>query len=481
MSELEKNNDFNPNDTLFENDTPMQEAEPENTDFDNQSAQQEAEFAPVKAEPYVPVNSYTYQNEPSVDTQAEPEPMAYTPPSSYYIKNSAQQSVSNNKASKKTKKTNKGEFSFSTLIICMIVTALISTIVSAVIVTKSDQSNSNVLAELIGSQAVGNADITITDDSTNYVEAVAAKVRPSVVAVTTRYVIAPNDMFGGNSNGVESEGTGVIYSSDGYIITNKHVVDYAIKYGGGVEVYLPENVSKAIPAEVVGYDSTYDLAVLKIDQTGLSAISIGSSSKLSVGQRVVAIGNPGGLNFMGSVSVGYISGLDRSITIDSFQMSLIQTDAAINPGNSGGALVDSEGKLVGITNSKIVSEQFEGMGFAIPVDTVVDLCNDIITNRNEPKPYIGVEINTSYTAGYLQSIGMPEGLVVASVIEGGPAAKAGLQKNDIIIAADGVEVTTYDKLVSIIRKHKIGEEITLKIYRNQRYTEVKIKTTASNG
>lgn len=484
MSEFEKNNDFNPNDTLFENDTPMQEAKPESTGFDNQPAQQDTDFAPVKAEPYVPVNSYTYQNEPSADTEAEPEPMAYTPPESYYIQSPAHQADSNAEGetkAKKDKKANSGNFSFRTLIVCMIVTALISTIISTVIVTKSDQSNSNVLAELIGTHPVGNADITITDDSTNYVEAVAAKVRPSVVAVTTRYVIAPNDMFGGNSNGVESEGTGVIYSSDGYIITNKHVVDYAIKYGGLVEVYMPENVSTAIPAEVVGYDSTYDLAVLKIDQTGLSAISIGSSSKLSVGQRVVAIGNPGGLNFMGSVSVGYISGLDRSITIDSFQMSLIQTDAAINPGNSGGALVDSEGKLVGITNSKIVSEQFEGMGFAIPVDTVVDLCNDIITNRNEPKPYIGVEINTSYTAGYLQSIGMPEGLVVASVIEGGPAAKAGLKKNDIIVEADGIEVTTYDKLVSIIRKHKIGEEITLKIYRNQRYTEVKIKTTASNG
>ncbi len=478
MSEFDKNNGFDLGGDLPDNTAPKQDVEQAEAEYINNVGTTQDDVAPVKAEPYTPVSSYTYQNEPSPYSQSNPEPLAYVPPKSYYRQQANQQPQVN---IPKPKKSKKSEISFKTLIVCMVVTALISTIVSSVITLKgnSGDNNNGAFANMFGS--VGNADITITDDSTNYVEAVAAKVRPSVVGITTRYVQSPNPYFGANPSSVESEGTGVIYSSDGYIITNKHVVDYAIKYSGTVEVYLPEDISTAIPAEVVGYDATYDLAVLKINKTGLSAVSIGKSNNLVVGQRVVAIGNPGGLDFVGSVSVGYISGLNRSITIDSFQMSLIQTDAAINPGNSGGALVDSEGKLIGITNSKIVSEQFEGMGFAIPVDTVVELCTDIITNRDEPKPYIGVEINTSYTKEYLQSIGMPAGLVVVNVIEDGPADKAGLQKNDLIVAADGVDVTTYDKLVSIIRKHKVGEEISLKIYRNQRYLDVKIKTTASNG
>ncbi len=475
MSEFDKNNnEFDINSGSSDSDTAGENIEHIEAEYIDNT---EDYSSPAKAEPYTPVSSFTYQSGPNgYVNEFKSQPPVYTPPKSY--------SQQFNHQPQKNEGKQKARFSFTTLIVCMLVTALISTVISSVITSAGNSGSSGSssgITNLLGSGTVGSTDITITDDSTNFVEAVAAKVRPSVVGIVTKYTYTSNNFFGSSSDDLESEGTGVIYSSDGYIITNKHVVDYAIKYGGTVEVYMPDDLSTAIQAEVVGYDAAYDLAVLKIDRTGLNAISIGASESLAVGQRVVAVGNPGGLSFIGSVSVGYISGLNRNITIDSFEMSLIQTDAAINPGNSGGALVDSEGNLIGITNSKIVSEEFEGMGFAIPIDSVVEICTDIITNRDEPKPYIGVEIDTSYTASYLEARGFPAGIVVASVVEDGPADKAGLQKYDLITAADGTEITTYDKLVSVIRKHKVGDQLTLTVYRNGQYLDITITTTASNG
>ena len=244
---------------------------------------------------------------------------------------------------------------------------------------------------------------------------------------------------------------------------------------------MPEQPKKPVSAKVVGYDAAYDLAVLKIERTGLRAISIGKSSSLTLGEQVVAVGNPGGLEFMGSVSVGYVSGLSRTVTIDTFAMEVLQTDAAINPGNSGGALVNSEGQLIGITSSKIVSEDFEGMGFAIPVDTVIEVCKNLITNSNEPTPYIGVQIATNYTASYLESLGYPGGVVVAAVVKDGPADIAGIRQNDIITFADGVEIDGYNKLINVIHKHKIGEPMKITVYRSGRSIELSVTPVASNG
>ncbi len=428
---------------------------------------------------YRPVNSYTYPN----PTQ-QPQQSVYRnwsqPQHPFTPQQSAQQfhqpqAPQNHNASDKAKK---GGFSAATLVICIIVAAIVAASVSSVASLMIFSKNSSTSSK--SGTTAGNSNITISDSSDNYVEAVAAKVQPSVVGIVCKYSSSYNSIFG-NGEETSSSGSGVIYSSDGYIITNKHVVEYAISYNGSVDVYLPDDTNTAIPATIVGYDAAYDLAVLKIDRTGLDAITIGTSADLKVGQRVVAVGNPGGLQFIGSVSVGYLSGVNRELNIDSFTMSLLQTDAAINPGNSGGALVNSEGKLIGITNSKIVSEQFEGMGFAIPVDSVVDVCKNIITNKDEPKPYIGVQIATSYTSDYLKARGLPEGIVVASVVSGGPAEKAGIQQYDIITAADGESVTTYAKLVNIIQKHGVGDTFKLTVYRNGKTFDVSVTPVASNG
>ena len=459
----------NKKDTL-EPEVEMTETQPE--------AEPVAEETTATPEPqttaYQAVTSYTYHNtqngyQPSYSGSNSPAPVSnynYTIPQP---------------PKKPEPQKEKPRFSIVTLVACVVLTALISVTTSAI-----------VTALMVGDKDVGtntsnktnnygNADITITDNTTNFVEAVAAKVGPSVVGVVSRYTYNSNNFFENNTKDYESEGSGVIYSSDGYIITNKHVVDYAISYNGTVEVYLPEEPQKPIPAKVVGYDAAYDLAVIKVERTGLKAISVGKSSTLTLGEQVVAVGNPGGLEFMGSVSVGYVSGLSRTVVIDTFEMEVLQTDAAINPGNSGGALVNSEGQLIGITSSKIVSEDFEGMGFAIPVDTVVEVCKDLITNSNEPTPYIGVQIATNYTASYLESMGYPGGVVVAAVVKDGPADIAGVRQNDIITFADGVEIDGYNKLINVIHKHKIGEPMKITVYRSGRSIELSVTPVASNG
>lgn len=371
----------------------------------------------------------------------------------------------------------KHTFSVLTLIACILVSAILATVISSA-VTMSIVGKNNTSS---GTSSVsGNVNTTITNTSDNYVEAVAKKVQPSVVGIVTKYTYTTQGFFGSNTSEAENEGSGVIYTADGYIITNKHVIDSAVKYGGEVYVYLPSDLETAYKATIIGYDASVDLAVLKIDATNLPLIEIGSSKNLVVGQNAVAVGNPGGMGFIGSVSVGYISGLDRKVTIDSTTMSLIQTDSAINPGNSGGALVDSEGKLIGITNAKLVSEEFEGMGFAIPVDTVTEICDGIIAGKDEPKPYIGVQINTSYTADILKRYGMPAGAVVNSVVDGGPAAQAGIQKGDIIVAIDDTDITSYDILVSAINKHKVGDTVTVRVYRNKDYINLKLTLTANS-
>lgn len=363
----------------------------------------------------------------------------------------------------------------------MIVTAILATVISsAVTLSLRDNNDETKSFSYNGGQAGNSTNTTITNTSDNYVEAVAAKVGPSVIGIVTKYQYSTQNFFGGSSiSEAENEGSGVIYTTDGYIITNKHVIDHALAYNGEVYVYLPNNLETAHKAKIIGYDASVDLAVLKIDATNLPSIEIGSSNDLKVGQNAVAVGNPGGLSFIGSVSVGYISGLNRKVTVDSTTMSLIQTDSAINPGNSGGALVDSEGKLIGITNAKLVSEEFEGMGFAIPVDTVIEICDGIIAGKDEPKPYIGVQINTSYTADILKRYGMPEGAVVNSVVEGGPADKAGIRQYDIIVAVGDTNVTSYDILVSAINKHKVGDTVNVRVYRDGDYINCQVTLTAN--
>ena len=311
------------------------------------------------------------------------------------------------------------------------------------------------------------------------IQAVAEAVSPSVVGIV---VATSSQSFFGTGTSSESEGSGIIYSEDGYIITNYHVISDAVESNGKISVYLESDSATAISATVVGYDVSADLAVVKIDKNGLPSIEIGKSSDLKVGQTAIAVGNPGGMDFMGSVSKGIISGLDRTIQLENTtEINLIQTDAAINPGNSGGALVNSSGQLIGVNSAKMASENFEGMGFAIPVDDVVEICDRIISKKDAPVGYVGVEISTRYDASTLQMMGYPAGVVVAGVAAGSPAANAGIEKGDIITQFNGTAVTGYTVFNSEKMKYSPGDEVTLTVYRGGKTYSVKITLGTANS
>lgn len=322
-----------------------------------------------------------------------------------------------------------------------------------------------------GSPATQN--ISIDGNYKSNVEAVAAKVLPSVVGIQISRNSVNNYPWFGNqnqnsSNSSVEEGSGVVYKSDGYIITNYHVISSALSNTGvSVNVYLNEDTETAYPAQVVGYDASADLAVIKIDANNLTPIEIANSDDLKVGETAITVGNPGGMNFAGSVSQGIISGLNRSVTLESgVQMQLLQTDAAINPGNSGGALVNGAGQLIGISSAKLASTNFEGMGFAIPVNDAISIVDKLISNQGKTAPYLGITMDTRYTSDVLKKYGMPSGVVVASVSDNSPASAAGLKQGDIITKANDTATPSADVLKSVINNANVGDSIKLEVYRN---------------
>lgn len=379
----------------------------------------------------------------------------------------------------KPKKQKKGGHGAATIAVACLLAAVIGA-VSGVTAVKLTSKNTD-STTLTSSSGISGSNVNINVDETaeSVVEAVAQKVTPSVVGIRTTTSV--RSFFGGNSSST-GEGSGVVYSSDGYIITNYHVISSAVtnKSDSKIEVFLDSVNSKSYEATVVGYNISTDLAVIKIDATGLTPISIADSDNLKVGQYVITVGNPGGLEFMDSVAYGVISGLNRVVSTDS-DVKLIQTNAAINPGNSGGALVNTKGELVGITSSKIVSEEFEGMGFAIPANTVSTICKNIIDKQNDPEPYIGITVSEKYTASVLKYYGYPAGAVVLSVAEGSPADNSGIAKGDIITEFNGKEIDEYTKLEEYINECQPGKKVSAKIYRSGRYYTTDITVGSNNA
>ena len=323
---------------------------------------------------------------------------------------------------------------------------------------------------------ISNVNINVDETAQTAAQAVAQKVGNSVVGIRTTTSVS--SFFGGKSEST-GEGSGVVYSSDGYIITNYHVIQSAVESNGKIDVYIGSIESNPYSASVVGYNISDDLAVIKIDATGLTPVEIGDSSSLQVGQTVITVGNPGGLEFMGSVTSGIISGLNRKVSSTS-TVSLIQTDAAINPGNSGGALLNVKGQLVGINSSKIVSEEYEGMGFAIPVNEAVEKCDKIISKENSAQSYIGVAVSTKYTSSVLSYYGYPSGAVVASVDTDSPADKAGIKRGDIITEFDGNKITEYTQLTDVLKETDPGKKVKVKYYRSGK-TQTATLTVGSDG
>ncbi len=322
-----------------------------------------------------------------------------------------------------------------------------------------------------------NISINVDEDATSVAEAVAKKCTNSVVGIRT--TLSVSDFFGGSQE-QSGEGSGVVYSSDGYIITNYHVIgDAAELTDAKIEVFFGDSKSESYPAKVVGYNISCDLAVIKIEAENLTPLEFADSDKLQIGQNVVTIGAPGGLEFMGSVTYGIISGLNRIVSADS-QLELIQIDAAINPGNSGGALLNIKGELIGINSSKIAATEFEGMGFAIPSNAVKEKCDKIISKGGDDGVYLGVSISTTYTSEVLRYYGYPAGAVISSVVDDSPADKAGIKRGDIITEFNGTKISEYTVINDVLYDCEPGQMVDATIYRDGKYHDIKI-TLASDG
>lgn len=282
----------------------------------------------------------------------------------------------------------------------------------------------------------------------------------STVGITTEII---NTNYWGYQSKSAAAGSGFILTEDGYILTNQHVIENA----SSITVAMYDGTTYA--ATLIGYDVSNDIAVLKIDAKGLTPVVLGNSDDLHVGDDVVAIGNPlGELTF--SQTKGTVSALDRAVTLSSsVTMNLIQTDTAINSGNSGGALFNLYGEVVGITNAKYSSSVYSGqasidnIGFAIPINSVRDIVSSIIEKGYISRPYIGVSV--SNVSEESQSYGMPQGAAIRDVEKDGPAAKGGLQANDIVTAINGETITSYEELAKRVSSSEPGDELTFTVYR----------------
>lgn len=378
---------------------------------------------------------------------------------SYSYSNSNSYGYGNYYTPKKPKK----QHSTAVVVACAILAAIIGATGAIAAMFAVDYGTQDAITEQ--KQEISNVNISVDETAQSIAEAVAIKASDSVVGIRTTTSVT--SFFGGTSDAT-GEGSGVIYKEDGYIITNYHVIEEAVQSNNSkIEVFVGSKDTESHLAQVIGYNISTDLAVIKIDAKNLKAAEIGSSKDLSVGQYVITIGAPGGLEFMGSVTYGIISGLDRVVSANT-GLKLIQTDAAINPGNSGGALLNAKGQLIGINSSKIVAEEFEGMGFAIPIATVVEKCDKIIARKDEPAPYVGISISERYTREVLSFYGYPAGAVVSGVIEGSPADLAGIRRGDIITELNGTAISEYTVFGDVLHDLEPNQKVSIKIYRSGR-------------
>lgn len=338
---------------------------------------------------------------------------------------------------------------------------------NGVINVQSSEASSNAAFTI---SRVVNGDTSSDTSSDGTVSAmsdqdIAAKLTPSVVCIQN-YQVTQNYGFmqtdtSDSSVSPASEGSGIIMSEDGYIITNAHVVE------GATSLKVMTSDGETYEAQLVGSDTVTDLAVVKIDATGLTAAEFGSSEDLRVADKVMAIGNPGGHELSSSVTIGYVSALNRAIANNTtgYTMEYIQTDAAINPGNSGGALINEYGQVVGINSAKISATGYEGLGFAIPIDTAQPIISDLIQyGYVKDRAVLGIsgQFIDSMTGRFY---GLPQGEYVAQ-LNSSEAQASGLQVGDVITAIDGQQLDSESTLRSAILSKKPGDTVTLQVYRS---------------
>ena len=311
---------------------------------------------------------------------------------------------------------------------------------------------------------------------------VSEMVSPSVVVITTEQVVYSQWSWYGQNQVESGAGSGVIISSDGYILTCAHVVD------GASNITVTIN-DKDYTATLVGEDTTSDIAVIKIDANGLTPATVGDSDSLKVGQNVMAVGNPLG-ELGGTVTGGMISALNRSVTIQGTNstntMSLIQMDASVSPGNSGGGLFNMNGELVGIVNAKSSSSDAEGLGFAIPINDAIKVAQELLENGYVTgRPYLGITYLAVTDAQTAQQLGVNAyGVYIVDVTKGGPADQAGLKAGDRIVSVDGSEIAAKDDLGTLMQNHSAGDTLSITVARDGQMQTVNVtlgEKTASNS
>lgn len=361
----------------------------------------------------------------------------------------------------KSKKSGNVRVIIATGLICSLIGGGIGGVVGANSVDTSSYQGGGATVQLVGNKG-----------EISPVVAIAQKVTPSIVGVKTYGTYnywgqqIPNQELG--------SGSGIIFREDGYIVTNYHVIENATK----VSITLSDG--NVYDAQIIGSDSSSDLAVLKIDKTGLPAAQFGNSDELQVGELVVAIGNP--LGYENTVTDGIVSGLNRQLTNYTDTMTLIQTNASINSGNSGGALVNSNGEVVGINSAKLVVSNAEGMGFALSINEVKPILEELINKGHVSRPYLGVSINSQYQIDQetAERFEIPMGIQIIEVVKDGPAEKAGLRAGDVIYKVDDTLIQSFDDLSDIIDHSKVGDKLRILANRNGEKITANVVLTEGN-
>ena len=342
--------------------------------------------------------------------------------------------------------------------------------------TTSSNSNSNTNSNNLNTGYVSQTSLSNYSDTSVYA---ANKILPSIVGIKVEYnVNSLISMFGKQTQNstATASGSGIIISEDGYILTNNHIVSssssesyYEVSEATKVTVTL-FNDKTEYEAKIIGKDEQTDLAVIKIEKTGLSKAEFADSGSVKVGEFAMAVGNP--LGMQSSITCGVISAVNREVTdSDGKKFTLIQTDAAINSGNSGGALVNSEGKVIGINTLKLSGTGIEGMGFAIPINSTTDITSQLIQYSKVKRPYIGIS-GMDLDEKTAKANNLVQGIYVKSIEDFSAAEKAEVKVGDVIIEADGKKITTMDELNEIKNTHKIGDEMKIKVNRNGQEKEL---------
>ena len=413
-----------------------------------------------------------YNEENKNQDEIKPEEEKVEGTSSEEVKEASSESAEDKTESKKDKKPRtsfiKKHRTASIVTGCLLL-SLGGGFAGSMLAMKVNQSNSTVLYQAVDKSSSSSSSNNASGTSLSYAD-IAKETMDSVVEIQTE-TMSTNKLF---AQAVESgAGSGVILSEDGYIVTNNHVIE------GANTITVKTRDGKSYNAKLIGTDSSTDLAVIKIDATGLKPAVLGNSSELQVGDTAIAIGNPLG-ELGGTVTTGIVSALDREVTIDNQTMHLLQTNAAINPGNSGGGLFNDQGELIGIVNAKSSGSNIEGLGFAIPIDRTKDVITSLIDNGYvKGRASLGVTLTTGTTNNPLSNESSTQ-VYIIEVQEGSAAAKAGLQAGDQILKVDDTDVEEIADVKTAVNSHKAGETMNITILRDTSTQTIQVTLDEAN-